>query len=75
MTFTVTLDELGEATRDGAGWHESLDGLEGALAGDTKRSCDEQHWRQLRDVYAERFGGEASVLGPPQEWEDRYGDG
>lgn len=74
MTFTVTLDELGKATRDGAGWHQSLEGLERALAGGGAHDYDSRRWRELRDAYAERFGPEASVLGPPQEWEDEYGD-
>ena len=74
MTFTVTLDELGKATRDGAGWHQSLEALERALAGQPGRQDDTAHWRELRDVYAERFGADASVLGPPQEWEQAYGD-
>jgi uncharacterized protein YndB with AHSA1/START domain len=73
MTFTVTLDELGKATRDGAGWHQSLEGLDGVLADGMERDYDAQHWRQLRDIYADRFGPDASVLGPPQEWEDQYG--
>jgi uncharacterized protein YndB with AHSA1/START domain len=75
MTFTVTLDELGKATRDGAGWHQALGSLDRALAGGERgRDYDTGQWRELRDVYAERFGPEASVLGPPQEWEDAYGD-
>jgi uncharacterized protein YndB with AHSA1/START domain len=73
MTFTVALDELGRATRDGAGWHQSLEGLERALAGELERDYDSERWRELRDGYAARFGAEASVLGPPQEWEDEHG--
>jgi uncharacterized protein YndB with AHSA1/START domain len=74
MTFTVTLEELGKATRDGAGWHQSLEGLQRSLDGDDARDYDTDRWRALRDAYAGRFGPEASVLGPPQEWEDRYGE-
>jgi uncharacterized protein YndB with AHSA1/START domain len=73
MTFTVTLDELGKATRDGAGWHQSLMGLERALAGEQTRDYDPDVWRELRDVYAKRFGPAASVMQPPAEWEDEYG--
>jgi uncharacterized protein YndB with AHSA1/START domain len=74
MTFTVVLDELGKATRDGAGWHQSLEALDRALAGERTRDYDSDRWRELRDTYAERFGPDASGLGPPQEWEDEYGD-
>ncbi|MGH2909561.1 MAG: SRPBCC family protein, partial [Solirubrobacteraceae bacterium] len=75
MTFTVVLEELGKATRDGAGWHQSLEGLKRVLAGAPARpgTHDAAEWRSLRDAYAERFGPEASVLGPPQEWEDELG--
>lgn len=74
MTFTVTLEELGKATRDGAGWHQALEQLERALAGEAARDFDPERWRGLRDSYAERFGPEASVLGPPPEFEERYGE-
>jgi uncharacterized protein YndB with AHSA1/START domain len=67
LTLTVTLEELGKATRDGAGWHQSLQGLERVLAGDRTRDYDPDQWRSLRDAYAEQFGPEASVLGPSQE--------
>lgn len=73
LTLTVTLEVLGKATRDAAGWHQSLEGLERALAGDPTRTYDPDEWRSLRDAYAERFGPEASVLGPPREWQDEYG--
>jgi Activator of Hsp90 ATPase homolog 1-like protein len=72
MTFTVVLDQLGKATRDGAGWHQSLHGLDRVLGGDRTRDYKPDQWRSLRDAYAEQFGTEASVLGPPQEWEDKY---
>jgi uncharacterized protein YndB with AHSA1/START domain len=74
LTFTVTLGELGKATRDAGGWHQSLEGLVHALAGGRRRDYDAHHWRDLRDAYAERFGPEASVLGPPREWEAQYGE-
>ena len=74
MTFTVTVDELGKATRDGAGWHQCLEGLARVVAGERDHEFDSGQWRQLRDEYAGRFGPEASVLGPPQEWKDEYGE-
>jgi uncharacterized protein YndB with AHSA1/START domain len=73
MTFTVTLAELGKATRDGAGWHQSLEGLERAVGGKVTRDYDADRWRELRDAYAVRFGPEASTCGPPQEWEEEFG--
>lgn len=73
MTFTVALEELGKATRDGAGWHQCLEVLDHALEGGSRRDYDPRRWRELRDSYAERFGPDASVLGPPQQWEDEHG--
>ena len=65
-------DELGKATRDGAGWHQCLDSLQLALAAKPDRPDDANRWRALRDSYADRFGPDASTLGPPQEWEDAH---
>jgi uncharacterized protein YndB with AHSA1/START domain len=73
LTFTATMAELGKATRDGAGWHQCLDSLDRALAGGPERPSDTDRWRELRDSYAERFGPEASMLGPPKEWEEVHG--
>jgi uncharacterized protein YndB with AHSA1/START domain len=72
MTFTVVLEELGKATRDGAGWHQCLEELDRALVGEQTRDHEPRRWRELRDAYAGRFGPDASVLGPPQEWDDEY---
>jgi uncharacterized protein YndB with AHSA1/START domain len=66
LTFTVVLEELGKATRDGTGWHQCLDSLERGLAGDPMRPDDADRWRELREVYAGRFGPDASTLGPPE---------
>lgn len=73
LTFTVWLDELGKAVRDGSGWHQCLDSLAGALAGFPGRPDDSDRWRELRDAYAESFPADAAVLGPPKEWEDQHG--
>jgi uncharacterized protein YndB with AHSA1/START domain len=74
LRFEVELDVLGKATRDGAGWHQCLDSLELQLAGDPARPDDPDRWRSLRDSYAERFGPDASTLGPPQEWKEVHGN-
>jgi uncharacterized protein YndB with AHSA1/START domain len=72
MRFEVELDVLGKATRDGAGWHQCLDSLELELAGDPARPDDADRWRALRDTYAERFGPDASTLGPAPELEKSH---
>jgi uncharacterized protein YndB with AHSA1/START domain len=65
LTLTVELDELGKATRDGAGWHQCLDSLSLSLAANPQRPDDADRWRVLRDTYADRFGPEASTSQPP----------
>jgi uncharacterized protein YndB with AHSA1/START domain len=74
LRVSVTLDELGKAARDGAGWHSCLELLALRLDDrpDPERSSD--IWRRVHPSYVERFGAEASTLGPPQEWEDAHGE-
>ena len=67
LEFVVTLEELGKAARDAAGWHEALDLMETCLDGDEPWPLGER-WAELAPVYADAFGPEASTLGPPEEW-------
>lgn len=71
LTFDVLIDELGKAARDGAGWHACLDALECDLAG---KKGPEDRWREVRQDYVDRFGPDASTMGPPQEWIDVNGE-
>ncbi len=66
LTFVDTFDELGKAARDGAGWHACLDVLEVHLAGDPLPWTPQEHWADVHAGYVERFGPEASTIGPPQ---------
>jgi uncharacterized protein YndB with AHSA1/START domain len=71
LTFTATMAELGKAARDGAGWHVCLNNLAYVLAGEPAPGADPGgDWPAVNRVYQERFGPEASTLGPPKEWED-----
>ena len=67
LTFTDTLGVLGKAARDGTGWHVCLDRLSCALEG-TEVAWEEEnaHWREVNAGYVERFGPEASAIGPPR---------
>ncbi|MBV9256025.1 MAG: SRPBCC family protein [Actinobacteria bacterium] len=73
LTMTVVLEELGKAARDGAGWHACLDALAADLDG-TQAQTPEDGWRQVNKEYIERFGPEASKIGPPQKWIDAHGE-
>jgi uncharacterized protein YndB with AHSA1/START domain len=66
VTLTDTLGELGKAARDGAGWHECLDKLGYALEGTEPPWDDSGRWRIVHPGYVERFGPDASTLGPPE---------
>jgi hypothetical protein len=73
LHFTVRLGEPGKAARDGAGWHACLDLLECDLSGRTPPWTSPERWRQVHVTYVERFGPEASPLGPRREGEQAHG--
>ena len=33
-----------------------------------------ERWKHVQGDYQERFGPEASTIGPPEEWQQVYGD-
>jgi uncharacterized protein YndB with AHSA1/START domain len=68
LTLTDTFAELGKAARDAAGWHECLDRLAHALDG-TEPPKWGTNWRDGLAVYVDRFGPDASTIGPPPDWE------
>ena len=70
LTLTDTFDELGQAARDAAGWHECLNRLVGDLDGESLSAWG-SNWHQLNKIYQERFGPEASVLGPPAGYDEQ----
>jgi uncharacterized protein YndB with AHSA1/START domain len=66
LELTVTFPEYAKAARDAAGWHVCLERL-GFVAGGAPppwRPAD--RWRVVYQTYIERFGPEASALGPPE---------
>jgi len=68
MTFIDTLEELGKAARDAAGWHECLVRLIADLDG-TAPPAEGAVWKTVSPIYQERFGPEASTIGPPEGYE------
>ena len=73
LTLVETLGELGEAARDGAGWHECLVRLEADLAGRKDLPGWGEVWKEIHPVYVEHFGPEASTIGPPEGWDPTAG--
>jgi uncharacterized protein YndB with AHSA1/START domain len=67
LTFRATMEELGKAARDGAGWHVCLANLACELDGGQPPNSD---WRATHRLYEQRFGPEASTVGVPKEVED-----
>jgi uncharacterized protein YndB with AHSA1/START domain len=65
LTLTDTIDELGKAARDGAGWHVCLDELERHLDGRAAEDSTSDQWRRVHQAYVDRFGPEAAAIGPP----------
>jgi uncharacterized protein YndB with AHSA1/START domain len=73
LVFTASFDEFGKVARDGAGWHACLDLLGCVVAGEAAPWSSADRWRQVHGRYVERFGPEASTVGPPEGWEQAHG--
>jgi uncharacterized protein YndB with AHSA1/START domain len=67
VRFIATFEELGKAARDGAGWHTCLDLFGYEVAGKVAPWTSAQRWSQVRTTYIDRFGPDASTIGPPEE--------
>lgn len=66
LTLLDTLEELGKAARDGAGWHVCLDQLEHALQSSSPPWSSSERWREVHPSYVERLGPAAASIGPPE---------
>jgi len=64
LTFVDTFDQLGKAADDAAGWHTCLDQLAYELEGGTAPWTVPERWKQVHRSYVDRFGPEASTIGP-----------
>ena len=65
LTLLDTIEELGKAARDGAGWHVCLEQLGHALDGSSAPSSSSQRWREVHASYVEQLGPAAATIGPP----------
>lgn len=66
LTLLDTIDELGKAARDGAGWHECLDRLGSHLDG-VEPPATGAVWLRVHQEYVAAFGPAASTIGPPAD--------
>jgi uncharacterized protein YndB with AHSA1/START domain len=66
LVLVDTLETVGKAARDGAGWHVCLDQLEHHLAGTEAGTGMTEQWKQVHGTYVDRFGPEAATIGPPE---------
>jgi hypothetical protein len=73
LELTVTFPEYGKAARDAAGWHVCLEQLGHVLDGAALPWHPPDRWRAVHRGYVQRLGPEASVIGPPEEWEREHG--
>ncbi len=66
LTLLDTLEAVGKAARDGAGWHVCLDNLVHHLDGTTPEATMSDRWRAVHPDYVSALGPEAATIGPPQ---------
>jgi uncharacterized protein YndB with AHSA1/START domain len=71
LTLIDTIDALGKAARDAAGWHECLDNLEVNLGGTQPTWKPGERWQAVHPSYVEHFGPEAATIGPPEGLAER----
>ena len=74
LRLGVTFGEHGKAARDGAGWHVCLEQLAHVCDGTELPWTPPDRWRVVHRGYVDQLGPEASVLGPPEEWERVHGE-
>jgi uncharacterized protein YndB with AHSA1/START domain len=63
LTLVDTFHELGKAARDASGWHECIGRLVAHLDGTPAPGAE---WKSVLGRYQERFGPDASTIGPPE---------
>jgi uncharacterized protein YndB with AHSA1/START domain len=66
LTLLDTLETIGKAARDGAGWHVCLDNLVSHLDGTSPAQTAGERWREVHPDYVSALGPEAATIGPPE---------
>jgi activator of Hsp90 ATPase-like protein len=65
LTLLDTLDAVGKAARDGAGWHVCLEDLAHHLGGTRAEGSGPDRWRAVHPDYVAALGPAAATIGPP----------
>ncbi|MEA2384881.1 MAG: hypothetical protein QOH72_4852 [Solirubrobacteraceae bacterium] len=65
LTLVNTIDDVGKAAREAAGWHVTLDALAAHLAGREQEPPSSERFLELFRDYAQSFGDDASTTAPP----------
>ena len=65
LVLLDTIDQLGKAARDAAGWHVCLDQLAAHLDDAALAGTQSDRWRAVHPGYVGAFGPEAATIGPP----------
>ena len=65
LTLLDTIEELGKAARDGAGWHVCLEQLGHALDGTSAPSSPSERWRRSTPPTWSSSGRPRRRIGPP----------
>ena len=65
LTLVDTFHELGKAARDASGWHECIERLVAHMNG-APAPAEGAVWKAVIGQYRERFGPDASTIGPPE---------
>lgn len=61
-----TLEELGKAARDAAGWHTCLDALAAHLGKKPDSLAAKDTWKEVHPTYVAEFGPASATIGPPE---------
>jgi uncharacterized protein YndB with AHSA1/START domain len=66
LVLLDTLEEIGKAARDAAGWHTCLDALTEQLDDTPRSRSGALTWNDVHPTYVTEFGAVAARIGPPE---------
>ena len=72
VTLVNTIDDVGKAAREAAGWHVTLDALAADLAGREPEPPSSERFLEVFRDYARAFRDEAAATQPPAESQTQH---